>query len=52
MKKVSSIEEYIEVNSHYKKELEFLRKIILSHTEIEEYVKWNSPVYEINGKKL
>ena len=51
MKKVSSVEEYIEANSQYAKELEVLRDIMNS-TELEETLKWNSPVYEINGKKV
>ncbi len=51
MKKVSSVEEYVEVNSHFGKELEVLRTIMNS-TELEETLKWNSPVYEINGKKV
>ncbi|MEZ4802413.1 MAG: DUF1801 domain-containing protein [Gelidibacter sp.] len=51
MKKVNSVEEYIEVNSHFGDELEVLRKIMNS-TELEETLKWNSPVYEIKGKKV
>lgn len=51
MKKVSSIEEYIEVNSHFGEALQVLRKIMNS-TELEETLKWNSPVYEIKGKKV
>ena len=51
MKKVRSVDEYMEVNSHYAQELEMLREIINS-TELEETLKWNSPVYELNGKKV
>jgi len=51
MKKVSSIEEYIEVNSHFANELQLLREII-NATELDETLKWNSPVYEIKGKKV
>lgn len=51
MKKVNSVEEYIEVNSHFSDELIILRDIMNS-TELEEVIKWNSPVYELNGKKV
>lgn len=51
MKKVNSVEEYIEVNSHFGEELQLLRSLMNS-TELEEAIKWNSPVYEINGKKV
>ena len=51
MKKVNSVENYIEVNSHFKEELTLLRKIILS-TEVEETLKWNAPVYTVDGKNV
>jgi uncharacterized protein YdeI (YjbR/CyaY-like superfamily) len=51
MKKVYSIEEYIEVNSHFGEELSLLRTII-NATELEEHLKWNAPVYSINGKNI
>ncbi len=51
MKKVNSVEEYIEVNSHFGEALTLLRTIINS-TELEETLKWNSPVYEIHGKNV
>ena len=51
MKKVSSIEEYIEVNAHFSEELEILRSL-LNSTELTETLKWNSPVYTINGKNV
>lgn len=51
MKKVSSIEEYIEVNTHFAEELTILRNIIAS-TELEETIKWNAPVYTLNGKNV
>ncbi len=51
MQKVNSIEAYIEANSHFREELQVLRKIMNS-TDLEETLKWNSPVYEINGKKV
>lgn len=51
MKKVSSVEEYIEIHSHWSDALSTLRNIINS-TEVEETVKWNAPVYTINGKNI
>ena len=51
MKKVTSVEEYIENNSHYAEELKLLRELILT-TELEETIKWNSPVYALNGKNV
>ena len=51
MKKASSVEEYIEVNNHFKNELSLLRELILS-TEVAETLKWSSPVYTINGKNV
>lgn len=51
MKKVDSVEEYIEANSHFSKELTLLR-FIVNATELEETVKWNLPVYEVNGKNV
>ena len=51
MKKVNSIEEYIEVNSHFGEALELLREIINS-TELEETLKWNAPVYALDGKNV
>lgn len=51
MKKVDSVEEYIEANSHFSEELTLLRTIVNS-TELEETVKWNLPVYEIHGKNV
>ncbi|HLT52682.1 MAG TPA: DUF1801 domain-containing protein [Flavobacteriaceae bacterium] len=51
MKKITSVEEYIEHNSHYGEALTILRNIILG-TELEETIKWNSPVYALNGKNV
>lgn len=47
MKKVSSIEE----NAHFGDALKILHSIIIN-TELTETIKWNAPVYELNGKKL
>lgn len=51
MKKVHSIEEYIEMNSHFEKELNLLRAII-SKTELKETIKWNAPVYTLDRKNV
>lgn len=51
MKKATSVEQYIENNSHYKTAIQLLRSIILK-TELEETIKWNAPVYSLNGKNV
>lgn len=51
MKKVSSVEEYIEINEKWSKALTVLRDVITS-TELEETIKWNAPVYALNGKNV
>ena len=51
MKKVHSVEEYIEVNTHFKEELEVLIALILS-TNLEENIKWSAPTYSLKGKNV
>ncbi len=51
MKKIYSVEEYIESNSHFADALELLREIINS-TELEETVKWSAPIYTLKGKNV
>ena len=51
MKKVFSVDEYIEINSKWSEALTTLRNIIIS-TEVEETVKWSAPVYTIDGKNV
>lgn len=51
MKKVHSVEEYIEVNSHFGDALNLLRDIINS-TELNESLKWSAPVYDLGGKNV
>ncbi|WP_422107886.1 YdeI/OmpD-associated family protein [Winogradskyella sp.] len=51
MKKVYSVEEYIETNAHYSEELTILRDIINS-TGLEETLKWSAPTYCSNGKNV
>lgn len=50
MAKATSVEAYIE-NSNFPEALGLLRDIITS-TEVEESLKWNAPVYAINGKNV
>ena len=51
MKKVNSVEEYLEVHTNWTEALTTLRNIINS-TEVEEALKWNAPVYTVNGKNV
>jgi len=51
LKKVISIEEYIELHPKWSALLCELRNILLT-TELEENIKWNSPVYSLNGKNV
>jgi len=51
VKKVNSVEEYIESHEQWVEALTILRNIINS-TEIEETLKWSSPVYTLNGKNV
>ncbi|MCH4551193.1 YdeI/OmpD-associated family protein [Aestuariibaculum lutulentum] len=51
MNKITSVEEYIERHTHFQQELQLLHNIITS-TELEETIKWNSPVYTLNGKNV
>jgi len=51
MKKISSVEEYIETNSHFKEALQKLREIVLK-TNLDESIKWSAPTYSLNGKNI
>ena len=51
MKKVYSVEEYIETNAHYAEELTVLRNII-NTTDVDETIKWSMPTYCVNGKNV
>lgn len=51
MKKIYSVEEYIETNAHFGEALTVLRNII-QKTELNESVKWSAPVYDLNGKNV
>ena len=51
MERSKTIEEFIEVNKNWSKELNFLRKVILK-TELEETIKWGIPTYTIMNKNV
>ena len=51
MKKINSVEEYIETHENFSEALTMLRNIINS-TEMEETLKWSAPVYTVNGKNV
>jgi len=51
LKKITSIEEYIELHPKWSNLLYELRKVLLT-TELEENIKWNSPVYSLNNKNI
>jgi len=51
MKKVNSVEEYIETHENFSDALTLLRNIIIT-TELVETLKWSAPVYTINGKNV
>lgn len=46
-----SVEAYIEHHEKWTEGLTMLRSFLLS-TELEEALKWNSPVYTLNGKNV
>ena len=51
MKKVYSVEEYIETNNHWQNALELLRSIVLK-TKLNEAINWSAPVYDLDGKNI
>ncbi|SDS98639.1 YdeI/OmpD-associated family protein [Winogradskyella sediminis] len=51
MKKVTSVEAYIEAHSHFSDALTVLRNII-NTTALEETLKWSMPTYCLNGKNV
>ncbi len=51
MKKVFSVEEYIELHSQYSEGLILLREL-LKTTELEETLKWKMPTYTLNNKNV
>ena len=51
MTKATSVEEYIDLNEHFKPELNQLRKI-MQKSGMQEGVKWGGPVYMIDGKNV
>jgi len=51
MKKPGSVEAYIEEHTHFSEALKILRSVIAS-SELEEHIKWNAPVYSLQGKNI
>lgn len=51
MKKIFSVEEYIEEHQNFREALTILRDII-NTTEVEETIKWSAPIYAVNGKNI
>ncbi|WP_108867231.1 YdeI/OmpD-associated family protein [Aquimarina aquimarini] len=51
MEKNKSVEEFIAKNLQWQEELKMLRSIMLD-TELEETIKWGTPVYTINNKNV
>ena len=51
MAKINSVDDYIEAHHNFSDGLNLLRSII-EKTELVETIKWNSPVYTIDGKNV
>lgn len=51
MKKFSSVEEFIETHDNFSDALKLLRELI-DKTELQESIKWNMPVYSLQGKNV
>lgn len=51
MIKVNSVEEYLERHEQWTQPLQSLRGLLLA-TELIETIKWNAPVYTLNGKNV
>lgn len=51
MKKVGSVDEFIEIHSEYTEELTYLRSLA-NETELEEKIKWMIPTYTLGNKNI
>ncbi|WP_452227124.1 YdeI/OmpD-associated family protein [Lacinutrix cladophorae] len=51
MKKIYSVEEYIENNPHFEEALTILRDLV-NNTNLDENIKWSAPTYSLNGKNI
>ena len=51
MAKFENAQAYIQYHQQWAAQLEQLRARLLAH-HLDETIKWNSPVYELNGKNL
>lgn len=52
MKKISSVEQFIEKHDQFSDILQILRTSILSVKEFEETIKWGMPCYTYQGKNI
>lgn len=52
MKKHTSVETYIDSFPEWEDKLRLLRKIVLENSAVTETLKWNIPVYTVNGKNV
>ena len=52
MKKISSVEQFIEKHDQFKDILQILRTQILNNKEFEETIKWGMPCYTYQGKNI
>jgi len=51
MKKVGSVDEFIEIHPEYNDELIYLRSL-MNETELEEKIKWMFPTYTLGNKNV
>jgi len=51
MRYAKTVDEFLNMHSNWRKELEMLRRILLD-TEMEETIKWGVPTYTINNKNV
>lgn len=52
MQKIATVEQFIRTERAWKAELAELRAILRREAELEETIKWGSPVYTLDGKNV
>ncbi|MBC8757335.1 YdeI/OmpD-associated family protein [Kordia sp. YSTF-M3] len=52
MKKYASVDEYIADFPEWEEKLRLLRSIVLKNPSIKETIKWNIPVFTVDGKNI
>ncbi|PTX62999.1 uncharacterized protein YdeI (YjbR/CyaY-like superfamily) [Kordia periserrulae] len=52
MKKFTSVEQYIQNFPEWEEKLRLLQRIMLDNAHVTETLKWNIPVYTVNGKNV